>query len=78
MNKFKKEIIRSLIELLAMSFVAMVIIFLVFCPKAQAKQYNVTSYAKDAYIAGADCQHIYTYQNGKESYVNTVCVPKND
>ena len=66
------EILIIIMAILIITFISIAV-----SKKAEAKQYNVTAYGKDAYIAGADCQHIYTYQNGKEYYVNTICVPKN-
>lgn len=45
-----------------------------FSNVAIAKQYNVNYYCKDSdIIEEKECLNCFTYQDGKEIYVDTIC-----
>lgn len=50
------------------------LIIIMFSNVAIAKQYNVNYYCKDSdIIEEKECLNCFTYQDGKEIYVDTIC-----
>jgi hypothetical protein len=72
MKKNKK--IDNLMYCVCLLIPFLIIISLLTFSKAYAK-YNVSYYCKDAYVKDKECYNCFTFQNGKEKYVNTVCHP---
>jgi hypothetical protein len=64
-----KEVILFIIALCSTSIV-LLILSINF---AEAKQYNVTSYYKIIKIDGIECRQYFSYYDGKEHYISTVC-----
>jgi hypothetical protein len=64
------------LESLSFSVFLLVLSLLCSIADAPARQYNVKSYYKVEYNNDMECRNYYTYQNGKEIYINTVCFTK--
>lgn len=44
-----------------------------YCSQAFSKQYNVSSYYKVVYIGDKECYNYYSYYDGKEHFLYSVC-----